>query len=214
VRAVVVAVMLCGCDLVWNTRALPDGPVVGTCHDTFDGGGDPCGTWGHVDGVGGRIYRDGTLEVMPAANIVGNNLGCNSNTPVPFTTATTKVIGTVGGSGYTTLSVEGPAPVDGLEISKGENAMLSIYSTDDFNNSKMDKPYSAANMLWWRLRADAGQIAAETSPDAQAWTTLYRYTPPDGLPATVVVSVGAGTSKAEATPGIAMFDQIDLCDHL
>jgi hypothetical protein len=71
-------------------------------------------------------------------------------------------------------------------------------------------PYDAAMHRWWRLRASAGVVHWETSPDGMAWTEHHEAA--DGVVdlTRLDVYLGAQAGVASAAPGQARIDNVNL----
>ncbi|HET7461176.1 MAG TPA: vanadium-dependent haloperoxidase [Longimicrobium sp.] len=73
------------------------------------------------------------------------------------------------------------------------------------------QPYDPARHRWLRIREAQGIVYWETSPDGDAWEALAGR--PTTVPLTNVrIDVGAGTWAAIPSPGVAIFDNVNVCD--
>ena len=69
-------------------------------------------------------------------------------------------------------------------------------------------PYDPVAHRWLRLRERGGTLFYETSPDDHAWTELAAISAPFAL-AAVKVDVAAGAYQPVASPGVAVFDNVN-----
>jgi hypothetical protein len=70
--------------------------------------------------------------------------------------------------------------------------------------------YNPVNHRYWRLAERSGITSLETSSDGSAFVVLYAA-PTPVFASDVILSIGAGTNTNIASPGIALFDNVDDC---
>jgi hypothetical protein len=74
--------------------------------------------------------------------------------------------------------------------------------------------YNATTMQWWRIREAAGTVSCETAPDSAghpgAWTPMASFADPAFGIASLHIGLDAGTYGAEAAPGKAVFDNLNV----
>lgn len=69
--------------------------------------------------------------------------------------------------------------------------------------------YDAGKHAWWKIREAQGTLHFETSADGKLWTAFATTTSPFDV-TSVIVTIGAGAYQAEANPGGAAFDNLNV----
>lgn len=70
-------------------------------------------------------------------------------------------------------------------------------------------PYDSTQHRWWRLREDNGLVFWEASRDGRSWNILFNKSSAVNL-TSVHLNIGAGAYQTTATPGVAIFDSVNL----
>ncbi|HUS69121.1 MAG TPA: hypothetical protein VMZ28_31510 [Kofleriaceae bacterium] len=210
----------CGADGLCGVPAAGDDGGAGACVDgdmpeTF-AGGPPCEPWGSATADGATTTEeDGALVVAPAPDMAITFGGCVTHEGVDFAagvfTEVSQVLPADAPSAYTSFNlystVVGTSP---FALSMTVHAGTLTAYLDDVN--RQDVTYDPQLMRWWRVRPAGDDILFETAPDGLEWSLLVAVpSPPFDLP---VVNVGAGTSDAEASPGSARFEGVNVCPDL
>jgi hypothetical protein len=90
-----------------------------------------------------------------------------------------------------------------------ENGILySIEQIAGTNAVRRKVPYDPAAHRWLRIREQGGTIFWEASPDAEHWTVLAERGAPFAVTA-LELEFGAGAYQAVASPGMAIFDNVN-----
>ena len=188
------------------TDAPIDAAPVG-CLDPGNGttfpNGPPCAGWGTPFGSNVTVQQvGGRLTVTPAAGLVANG-GC-AHAAVPFAApgALVEVERTVeGANGRTRLELQGTGwsigAEGGMMVARANDGVVAMV------------PYSALAMRFWRLRPAGTGVVYETSPDALGWTAFASS--PLAPPASAPIRVVGETVAAEAAPGSARFQSLNVC---
>lgn len=171
---------------------------------SFPGPG-PCSCWGTPNAINaGLSESNGSISFSPNPNTAGAQGSC-TRTNVPFgpdgvIVEVSQVV--AGAQGLTALSL-GSSP-DILEMSV-QNGTLRM--TDGSNNSS--NSYDPPFMRWWRIRPSGSGVTFETSPDAMNWYGSFTSgrTPSSAY----TVRIIGGTIGAQAAPGSARFESVNLC---
>ncbi len=170
-------------------------------------GGLPCGSWGTpIANNAGMSESNGSLSVTPNANSAGAKGGC-SRANVTFTAA--GVFAEV----QQTLDANAPTAETALQLQfAGTTVSMTatqgvLECTDGTNMSNL--PYDPVAERWWRIRPAGTDLAFDVSPDGSHWTELSTSQAPPATTATV--QLVAFTTNGEPSPGVAIFDGIDVC---
>ena len=102
-----------------------------------------------------------------------------------------------------------------LELNAANNISLGVTGTSlhmrhriNSVNSDTFIPYDAAAMRWWRIREAGETVYLETSPTGSAWTARRTFTKAFDTSKLLVI-LQAGTWQSVATPGTAVFDNLN-----
>jgi hypothetical protein len=180
--------------------------------DNFDDtSGQPCGA-GFEDGdpISTVTRRDGVLQQAPGTTDV-SNASCTWGGVVfdrPVFVEVRSVLGP--GGTYTILQLDAAGSSVGMAVTNDAQARLEAFDDAQPGSTIRDIPYDPVEMRWWRLRPDGGNITSEYSPDGLAWTHLAT-TSVSTAPTDTDVSLNGGTFAILAAPGVAEFDNFDVC---
>jgi len=73
----------------------------------------------------------------------------------------------------------------------------------------LSQPYSSTSHAWWRIREASGTVYWETAPDGSTWTTQAQAPDPFSV-TSIQVDLNAGTYQSVATPGQAIFNNLNV----
>lgn len=186
-----------------------DGSTTGACVQpaafcAFEGVG-PCSCWGTPSTINaGMSESGGTLTITPNANTIGAQGACVRNNvafgPEGIFVEISEVVS--GAQGLTALQIGSSPDVFEIDIQNG-----SINTTDGSNTGGTS--YDPVAMRWLRVRPIATGTTFERSADGMTWTGFYT----SGRVASAMYNVRiiGGTIGAQAAPGAARFEGINVC---
>lgn len=168
-------------------------------------GGFPCTNWGANQAANnaGLTESNGTLSITPNTNTAGAEGKCERNN-VTFGsggafTEVSEVL--VGSSSTTRLEIVWPA--DTFYIGASNNGMRAGNIGGGVTLS------GGLVQRWWRMRPIANLMVFETSPDGISWVQFGSVgNVPSGA---ATLRVVARTPNAEAAPGVARFESVNMC---
>jgi hypothetical protein len=111
-------------------------------------------------------------------------------------------------SGCETQLVVAKDAANQLVFFRGANTMVMRARVSGTNTGPF-VTYSAVNHRWWRLREALGVTYWEASPDGRVWTELRSMATPFDM-SLVSIQLNVGTWQGVATPGVAIFDNLNL----
>lgn len=170
--------------------------------------------WNLAVGSGSALQSDGRLTISPASN----------QTPATYDGYSSVNTYDLTGSSIRVEYVQGLATSNGceaaltLEAGSSSNVMsiVSIYNgyvlrlrtggtyDDTYLNPRNDPLYR-----WWRLREQGGTLYWDTSADGITWTNRRSAASTFAL-TSLRVKLSAGTWQNIATPGQAIFDNVNI----
>ncbi len=105
------------------------------------------------------------------------------------------------------VSTESGATVGAIWVRRERVVTFRVYQGSSFVDESV--PYDAVMHRWWRFRDAGGELAIETSPDAQSWTT--RLQRPHGADLTAV-KLWLSANEASISAGFdgPLFDNINV----
>jgi hypothetical protein len=180
--------------------------------DVYNAVTNPTGRWKPAPGV---REVNGRIEIPLPSGVPGISSGeMSSNSTydltesevrielvralIPHPSAETRLLITDTGSNYLKLAV-----IDGILLAnQWVNGAGKIFTL---------APYDPAAHRWLRVRERHGKVHYETSPDAETWTTLASDTTPFAV-SSVYIRFGAAAYAAVASPGTAIFDNLNTPD--
>ena len=169
-------------------------------------GGLPCTCWGTRTTLNASMGEsNGRLTITPNANTVGAQGYC-LRTTVPFAAPGVLVeISSVvqGAQGLTALQLGASPDVYTMSV---RGTLLLV---EDGDGTVASLTHDGSTMRWWRIRPVGAQVLYETAPDGKAWTTRGTSNRPSS--ASYDVRVIGGTIGAQATPGSAVVEGINVC---
>lgn len=170
----------------------------------FEGVG-PCSCWGTPSVINaGMSETGGALSITPNANTIGAQGSCTRNNvafgPEGIFIELSQVVS--GAQGLTALQIGSSPDVFEIDIQNG-----TISTTDGSNNGGTS--YDPVAMRWLRVRPIATGTTFERSADGRTWTAFY--TTGRAASAMYNVRIIGGTIGAEAAPGAARFEGINVC---
>jgi hypothetical protein len=97
-----------------------------------------------------------------------------------------------------------------FKMTASDGTLLCRYSNGGSPTSFYSAPYTGGT-IWWRLRQSGSLMYCETSPDGQptTWTPLASVTSSAFAVTAMYVNLVAGTYDSVASPGVAIFDNLD-----
>jgi hypothetical protein len=159
-----------------------------------------------------KAEMDGVLVLTPAANAVSQTAYISGSAyDLSESAVAIEVVQTTAAQPSTQTFMRVENDVDNgfsMAVMDGE---LEFRTEQDANQMTLAGiPYDAALHRWWRLRASAGVVRWETSPDGKAWTEQHEAA--DGVVdlSRLDVYLGAQTGAAAAAPGQARIDNVNL----
>ncbi|GEM_PF-2621449 len=168
-------------------------------------GGLPCVNWGGSSSFvnAGLSESSGTLVITPNVNTAGATGSCQRSTVV---------IGPAGAFAEVSQVLSGAASTTRLEAVWGGQ----VYYIGTENNGMragnvtLGVTFSGGTVQrWWRIRPTNGEVHFEHSPDGVMWTDFALI---GGIPTgTASLRVVATTPNAEAAPGTARFESVNVC---
>jgi hypothetical protein len=96
-----------------------------------------------------------------------------------------------------------------IDFSIGNGTIRAIQSAGGVWSTLVTIPYDPPRHRWLRLRESGGTAYWETSPDCHVWEVLFSKAAPIALTA-VKQEIGAGTYHGVASPGVAIFDNLNV----
>jgi hypothetical protein len=170
-----------------------------------------CQPWGDANmTLAGVTEGSGQLVVMPNSNAVsfGGCTAANSDASTAFGSAGEFVevaMALTGGPAYTALNAypTNTGVSSTLDISGGFLKLLSGA------NSIVAETYEPTSMRWLRLRPVVTGVEGDISADGVTWSAFGVVT--GEPPAEILINFGAGTTSGVASPGTAVFENLDTC---
>lgn len=182
-----------------------------TIRDTFDDPFAPvCGV-GFQDGNGDSTIErgGGVLRQAPGAGVI-NDASCTWAS-FDFDQGTfvqlLKPLRT--GGTYTILQAEVGGAAVGIEVLDDSGPVLLMFDTAQ-DDLIVELDYDK-DMEWLRLRPDGGQITGEYSQNGEDWVFLGTSAVTPAPTTEVSVSLNAGIYNPLADPGVAEFDNFNVC---
>jgi hypothetical protein len=195
--------------------------TVGSLTDNFDDNTRDASKWSlSTTGTGVSVAETGgRLQITPATNAAGTNYGGYLSVGT-YSLANSAVFahvvqGTSAGSGKsdTTMAVQLDSKND-IEMTLENNVLRCRTKVNGAFTHSGNVTYNATSMQWWRIREAAGTVYCETAPDNAGhpgtWTTVDHVADPAFNLASLHIGVDAGTYGAEAAPGKAIFDDLNI----
>lgn len=172
-------------------------------------------TWG---GTPASVVS-GQLQLVPKTTYNGNIIS-NQHFRLVFSSVVVQAVqvpnagvSNVVGSYLVAKSVHNSAGTDFMQFrweNKSPNNLLyfdevvgNVYSTTSIT-------YDATNHQWWRLRMSANTLYWDTSPDGIVWTNQRSKAVGAWDTSLVTVELWSGEAVAETSPGVAIFDNLNL----
>ena len=177
---------------------------IGALPATTFPGGLPCANWGGAATFtnAGLSESNGTLSITPNVNSAGAVGRCqHDGVTIGAGGAFTEVSGVLAGTSSTTrLEIDWGGVTYYLGASNG-TMRAGNTSGLTFTGGNIER--------WWRFRPNSGQLLFESSPDGAAWRMFASV---GGVPTGLaIVRVVAATPMAEAAPGVARFESVNVC---
>jgi len=179
--------------------------------DRFDDG-PICTPWGRSYGNATGVEEDGAFAITPAS-IGQNDGGCKANFDMPFGAGgifveVARPLTREGG--YTGFLAEF-APAESMQVELRDGVLRLGTFIDE--SAFAEVPFDPPAMRWWRMRPDrrdgTATLAAEYSGDGSRWSPLG--TRPGEPPATIRITIYAGTLIVDPDPGTAEFRNLGVC---
>jgi hypothetical protein len=179
------------------------GCIAATPSTTFPGG-FPCNSWGNSGSTNaGLSESNGTLSITPNASSAGAEGKCDR---------TSITIGAGGALTEVSQVLMGASSQTRLELVWGGDTYFIGATNNGMRAGAVDAgvTFSGGTVeRWWRIRPVGNQLVFETSPDGLAWDEFASI---GGVPTgTALVRVVGRTPMAEAAPGTARFESVNLC---
>lgn len=168
-------------------------------------GGFPCANWSAntQQTNGGLSESSGTLTLTPNANSVGASVGCQrDNVTITAAGVFTEVSQVLVGTSSTTR-FEAVWGGETYYIGTQNNGMRA-------GAVNVGVTFSGGNVArWWRIRPAGGLLHFEYGDDGRTWNDFAQI---GGIPTGVArLRVVAATPSAEAAPGAAKFESVNVC---
>jgi hypothetical protein len=173
----------------------------------------PTGTGVTVAETGGR------LQITPPSNAASSNyngyLSVGTYSLANSAVFAQVVQATNAGTGHadTTMAVQVDSKND-IEMTLENNVLRCRTKVNGAFTHSGNATYNATAMQWWRIREAAGTVYCETAPDNAgqpgAWTSMDHFADPAFGITSLHVGLDAGTYAAEANPGVAIFDDLNI----
>jgi hypothetical protein len=187
-------------------------PLVKTLSDNFNDNSRNTALWNISTDTGTIAETEGQLVITPASNNPGN----------PYDGYVSVNTYNLTGSEITVQAVQGVAFTTGVEqvlslYITSANSMSMLYSNNNIGlrlrtanvNNDTFVSRNDTNMRWWRIRELNGFIYWDTSPNGLTWTNR-RTAAATFAVTSLTVSLSAGTWQNVASPGVAIFDNVNM----
>lgn len=193
--------------------------------DDFELAGPPCGTWGMVQGTASSVTRSGGALVITPPTGVKVSAGCKTSSLMPFTAGGVFVkVPTVEiANGYSDLQVITYTTINDATFNANTGLSAMQFSVGLIDQESCivgpcfyyaEGPYSADEMLWWRVAPtnDGHTLTASFAADGVHWIEFgHRDLLPPALAAYVQTALIGGNVGGTSAPGMTEFDSFNIC---
>ncbi|TAH34084.1 hypothetical protein EYC59_03750 [Candidatus Saccharibacteria bacterium] len=184
-----------------------------TLTDNFNDNSMDTNLWTLQTGTGSTAETGGQLVITPASNNPGSTYdGYASVNTYDLTSSQATVeiptgINAANGDEQAfTLALNTNNSITML-LGGSNNLIFRLKTAGSTNDTSVTR--NDTTMRWWRIRESGGLVFYETSPDGNTWT-MRRATAVSFSITTLQVKLTAGTWQNVASPGTAVFDNLNV----
>lgn len=186
-------------------------PKIATLTEDFSSGSMDGSKWGILTNGGSSSQSTGQLVVSPLSNSPGYE-GYYSLITYDLTNSAIYVANIQGLStdvgAETLLSLQFGSSANALMLLSAQTGYIMRIRTANVDNDTYFTPRDETANRWWRIREKYGNIYWDTSSDCINWTNR-RIAVPTFAITDLNITIGAGTWQNVASPGQAIFDNIN-----
>jgi hypothetical protein len=198
-----------------DTTSFDARPCAGTTHtitDNFDDNMRNVALWGnaYTDNLSGYAETGGRVVITLGANSANDWAGYVTTTGYQLKDDRVFVeVPQISASGTNTMLMAATSTTfnDGPSIESETGRLEFRKRVAGSIIDLADLPYNAVEHRWWQLTETNGRTYWQLSRDGVSWITWYQE--PSAASTTAFITLVAGTNAAQATPGTAIFDNLN-----